>query len=662
METKILSKAANEARGLAIDAIHKAGLGHLGLPLGCAEMGAVLFSESLSFNPDVPRWINRDRFILSAGHGSMFLYAWLHLSGYDVSIDDIKQFRQLHSSTPGHPEFMETAGVECTSGPLGQGVGNAVGFAISQKLSAAKFNTADHTILDSHVVCLAGDGCFQEGVAMEASALAGHLGLDNLIIIYDSNDVTLDAMAEVTQSEDTAKRYEAIGFNVSTIDGHDMQAVASAVAAAKTSDNGRPNLIIARTEIGRGVAQVAGTSKAHGEGGAKFADTARPALGLPAETFYVSDVVRQFFAQRKSDKIARYQEWSAVYSAWKSSNPELAQLLESAASGKRPTAEQVLQWIPEFEADAKLPTRGASGKVLQPLIGKLPLLTTGSADLFGSTKNYLIEAGDFSKSNHLGRNFWYGIREHAMGAIANGIAYDGIWIASGATFLTFSDYMRPSLRLAALAQLPVFHFFTHDSVGVGEDGPTHQPVETISALRLIPNMDVIRPCDPEETAAAIAMAIARKDGPSSIILSRQNLPNLSQFTAADRRNGTLRGGYVLQRETADLEVILLATGSEVQHAIRAAEQLGSGVRVVSMPSFEAFERQSPEYRESVLPAACTRRVAIEAGVSGLWHKYTGLDGSVVAIDRFGLSAPGDQVMQELGMSADSIIDAVKQLS
>ena len=661
MQTEILSKAANQARGLAIDAVHKAGLGHLGLPLGCAEMGAVLFSEALSLNPDQPRWINRDRFVLSAGHGSMFLYAWLHLSGHAVSMDDIKAFRQLHSKTPGHPEFGETPGVESTTGPLGQGVGNAVGMALAQRMSAEKFNTAEHTILDSHVICLAGDGCFQEGVAMEASALAAHLGLDNLIIILDSNDVTLDAMASVTQSEDTAKRYEALGFEVTTIDGHDMGAVAQAVAAAKGADNGKPKLIIARTEIGRGIPQVAGTSKAHGEGGAKFASEVRGGLGLPEETFYVSEDVYAYFAGRKAAKLAAYAEWESIYKSWKSANPELASLLEDAASGKRPTAGQCLDAIPEFAADAKLATRVAGGKVMQPLAEKLPLMVTGSADLFGSNKNYLDNRGDLSRDNFSGRNIWYGIREHAMGAICNGIAYDGIWITSGATFLVFSDYLRPSLRLAALARLPLFHVFTHDSVGVGEDGPTHQPVETTSALRTIPNMDVIRPGDPEETAAAFAMAVSRTDGPTSLILTRQNVPNLSQLPVQVRRQGTLRGGYVAREENGELKAIILASGSELQHAMAAAEELGDGVRVVSMPSMEVFDRQPADYREAVIPTVCRARVAIEAGVSALWHKYTGLDGKVVAIDQFGLSAPGDQVMVELGMHPQSVVEAVKEL-
>jgi transketolase len=661
METDVLKKAANQARGLAIDAIHKAGIGHLGLPLGCAEMGASLFSEGLSFNPDAPRWINRDRFVLSAGHGSMFLYAWLHLAGYDLPMEEIRNFRQLHSKTPGHPEYGETDGVECTTGPLGQGVGNAVGLAVSQVMSAQRYNTAEHRIFDSHVICLAGDGCLQEGVAMEASAFAGHFGLDNLILIYDSNDVTLDAQAEATQSEDTAKRYEAIGFDVVTVDGHDFSAFSEAIAAAKANDNGHPKLIIAKTLIGKGIAEVEGTWKAHGEGGAKFAESARKAIGLPEETFYVSEDVRAFFTARKEARQAAYAEWLTHYEAWKSAHPELALELEAATAGERPTAQALLEQIPVFPEDAKLATRAAGGKVLQPLAAALPLLTTGSADLFGSTKNYLEGLGEFSRTERGGRNFRYGIREHAMGAIANGIVYDGIWMTSGATFLTFADYMRPSLRLAGLAKLPVFHIFTHDSVGVGEDGPTHQPVETTSSLRLIPGMQVIRPADPEETAAAFAMAIARKEGPVSLILSRQNLPNLNNISVETRRNGTLRGGYIARNETGELKHILLATGSELQHALAAADILGAGVRVVSLPSFEVFEQQDAEYRETVLPAACRSRVAIEAGVGGLWHKYTGLDGAVVSIDRFGLSAPGGTVMDVLGMNAQSVVDAVRNL-
>lgn len=661
MNTEVLTQAANQARGLAIDAIHKAGIGHLGLPLGCAEIGAALFGEALSFNPSAPRWINRDRFVLSAGHGSMFLYAWLHLSGYDLSMEDIRQFRQLHSKTPGHPEFRETDGVEATTGPLGQGVGNAVGMATSLKIAEETYNTAEHEIINSRVVCLAGDGCLQEGVAMEASAFAGHNKLDNLILIYDSNDVTLDAQAEETQSEDTAARYEAIGFEVATIDGHDIQKFLSTFGQLRASKNGKPKLLIVKTVVGKGIQEVEGTWKAHGEGGAKFAESARKSLGLPEESFFVSDTVRSAFKERKSALEAAYAEWQKTFQAWQGANPELAKQLEEAEVDQRPDAETVLSWIPEFEKGKKMATRAAAGEVLQPVAAQLPRMNTGSADLFGSTKNYIKDAGEFTPENLTGRNIRYGIREHAMGAITNGFAYDGLWIASGATFLTFSDYMRPSVRLAALSKLPVFHFFTHDSVGVGEDGPTHQPVETTSALRLIPDLDVIRPADGEETAAAVALAISRTDGPTALILSRQNLPDLSVTSAADRRNGTLKGGYVLRAEKAELKGIVIATGSEVHVALEAAEKLGDGYRVVSLPCFEIFDRQPQDYRESVLPSSCSRRVGIEAGVSGLWFRYVGSAGKVVGIDRFGLSAPGDLVLKHLGMHADQVIETMQAI-
>lgn len=662
MEKETLLKAAAEARGLAIDAIHAAGIGHLGLPLGCAEIGAVLFSESLSYQPTAPRWINRDRFVLSAGHGSMFVYAWLHLAGYNLPLEEIKNFRQLHSKTPGHPEFGETEGVECTTGPLGQGVGNAVGFAISQKKAAARYNTADATILDSHVICLAGDGCLQEGVAMEASAVAGHYGLDNLILIFDSNGVTLDAQAEASQSEDVVKRYKAIGFDVSEIDGHDLEAIAASIAEAKANDNGRPKLIVAKTLVGKGIAEVEGTWKAHGEGGAKFAGNARKRLGLPEETFYVSEAVRGHFACVREGLAAAYASWQKRFAAWQAANPQLAEELAGLERGDRPSAEEAMSWIPEFAADAKLATRVSGGTALNALAAKLPQLTTGSADLFGSTKNYLEGMADFTRDTPDGRNFRYGIREHAMGAISNGIAYDGLFITSGATFLTFSDYMRGSIRLAALAKLPVFHIFTHDSVGVGEDGPTHQPVETTSSLRLIPDLDVIRPADAEETAAAFAAAVSRKDGPTALILSRQNLPNQAGIPVATRREGTLRGGYIAKKEAGALDCIIIATGSELQHAMAAATELGAGTRVVSLPCFERFARQDADYRESVLPLACRRRVAIEAGVGGLFYQLVGLDGKVVSIDRFGLSAPGDTVMRVLGMTAEAVVKAVKDLA
>ncbi|MCB1226183.1 MAG: transketolase [Verrucomicrobiales bacterium] len=657
MNNALLAQAANEARGLAMDAVHKCSSGHLGLPLGAAEVGAVLFGEKLVCNPADPHWLGRDRFILSAGHGSMFLYSWLHLSGYAVSIDDVANFRVLHSMTPGHPEFRETPGVECTTGPLGQGVGNAVGYALSGKRAAARYNTSEHTLFDHHIIALAGDGCLQEGVAREAVAFAGHNRLDNLILIFDSNDVTLDAMAERTQSDNFVAEFEALGWDAVTIDGHDVAAIAAAIDEAKANNNGRPKIIISKTIIAKGITEVQGTAKGHGEGGAKFVDEAKKGLGLPSQSFYVSDEVKAYFADLKAQREAAAAAWQANYDAWAAANPELATEIRAAQDAGW-SAEELLAAIPEFAADDKSATRVCGEKVINALAAKVPQLITGSADLFGSTKNYIKDGGDFSSAQPTGRNIWFGIREHAMGAICNGIAYDGLFHASCATFLVFADYCRPSIRLAALAGLPVTYIFTHDSVGVGEDGPTHQPVETVSGLRVIPNLDVIRPCDGEETAAAYAAALSRRDGPTLFALSRQNLPSQSgHASATERRQGTLKGGYVLVKETAELEAIVIATGSEVQWAVAAAEGR-PGVRVVSMPCMERFERQEASYRESVLPTACPKRVAIEAGVSGLWWKFVGSQGTVIGIDRFGISAPGDIVFRELGITAEAVTAAL----
>jgi transketolase len=660
LNTEALSRAANEARGLAMDAVHACSSGHLGLPLGCAEIGAVLYGHALSHNPAEPKWLNRDRFVLSAGHGSMFLYSWLHLSGYaSVDHEQVKKFRVLGSHTPGHPEFHETAGVEATTGPLGQGVSNAVGYAVSQKMAAAKFNTAKHAIFDNHIVALAGDGCMQEGVAMEAAAFAGHFKLDNLILIYDSNDVTLDAMASATQSENAAKRFEAIEWDVQTIDGNDMVAFLAAFEKAKAA-TGKPQLIIAKTLIGKGIPEVAGTAKAHGEGGAKFIDAARKGLGLPAEHFFVSAETRAFFAEHAKSLAAKHAAWASTFNAWKTENPALATELDSYVSGK--IAADLLAKIPAFLADAKLATRAAGKDVLQPVAAAVPNLISGSADLHGSTLNYIASSKDFGPANWGGRNIRFGIREHGMCGIMNGIAYDGIFRASGATFLVFADYCRGSIRLAALSGLPTTYIFTHDSVGVGEDGPTHQPVETVSGLRVIPNLDVIRPADPEETAGAFAAAMQRTNGPTLLSLTRQAVPMLNDIPVQTRREGVLKGGYIAVKETAPLTAILVSAGSEVQHAVAAAKTLGAGVRVVSIPSFFRFDQQPQSYRDEVLPSSCRKRVAIEAGVSALWWKYVGLDGKVIGIDRFGLSAPGGKVMEVLGITAQAVVDAVKALA
>jgi transketolase len=661
LNIELLSRAANEARGLTMDAVHACASGHLGLPLGCAEIGAVLFGHSLHLNPDDPRWLNRDRFILSAGHGSMFLYSWLHLSGFDITLDQVKRFRQLHSGTPGHPESFETPGVEATTGPLGQGIANSVGFAVSQQMAAARFNTAEHVIFDNHVVCLAGDGCMQEGISHEAAEFAAHHKLDNLILIYDSNYVTLDAMAKATQSEDTGKRFEAYGWDVQTLNnGNDMVAFLAAFEKAKAG-TGKPHLIIAHTLIGKGIPEVAGTQKAHGEAGAKFVDQDRvKELGLPADQlFYVSPEVRAYFATHKQQQLEYAARWNQTYQAWRTANPDLAKLLDSGLKKEVPA--DLLSRIPEFPKDAKIATRKAGSEVLQPVAAAMPLLISGSADLHGSTLNYINADKDYLPENQGGRNIRFGIREHGMCAMLNGFAYDGIFRPSGATFLVFADYARPSIRLAALAKLPVLYIFTHDSVGVGEDGPTHQPVETVSGLRVIPNLDVIRPADPEETAGAFAAAMQRTDGPTLLALTRQNLPTLNDIPVQTRREGVIKGAYIAVAETAELETILLGTGSELQHAIAAAKKLGPGTRVVSVPSFYRFDHQPAEYQEEVLPGSCRRRVAIEAGVTPLWSKYVGLDGKVVGIDRFGLSAPGPIVMEELGITAESVIKAVESL-
>jgi transketolase len=659
LNIEALSRAATEARGLCMDAVQASQSGHLGLPLGCAEMGAVLYGYVLKHNPDQPRWIGRDYFVLSAGHGSMFLYAWLHMSGYDLPMLEIKRFRQLHSKTPGHPEFFETPGVECTTGPLGQGVGNAVGISVAMKMAAARFNTSDHRIFDQHCVCLAGDGCMQEGVASEASAFAGHFGLDNLILIYDSNAVTLDAPATATQSEDTAMRFKAYGFDVQEINGHDMQAFLDALNNAKENNNGRPKFIVAHTLIGKGIPEVEGTFKAHGEAGAKFVDAARKGLGLPDEHYFVSKETYDYFAEHKKKLLTEYDRWEKTYNDWQKKNPDKAKLLEDGI--ERKVDADLLSKIPEFPRDSKLATRKAGSEALQPIAQAMPLLISGSADLHGSTLNYIKDGGDFTRETPKGRNIHFGIREHGMCAILNGISYHGIFRASGATFLVFTDYCRASIRLAALSKLPNIYIFTHDSIGVGEDGPTHEPVETVSSVRIMPQIDVIRPADPEETAGAFAAAAQRIDGPTLLALTRQVVPILNDVDVKLRREGVGRGGYIAKKESGKLDLIIMSCGSELQHALAAAKDLGDGVRVVSMPCFERFKRQPEKYREEVLPNSCRKRVAIEAGVPDTWYEFVGLDGKVIGLHRFGLSAPGAEVMKEFGIDAKHVVDAAKSL-
>jgi len=503
------------------------------------------------------------------------------------------------------------------------------------------------------VVVLCGDGCLQEGVANEAAAFAGHEKLDNLVVMYDSNGVTLDKMAEHTQSEDVAMRFESQGWEVLTVDGHDMDAITKAYTYASTSANGKPTLVVCKTIIGKGIDEVAGTCAAHGEAGVKFQDSARESLGLPEDKWYVSPETYEYFAGHKASLVAKYDEWQSTYAAWKAANPEKAGQLQDAIDGTTPDLDSL---IPTFTAGDMIATRNAGATVLQPIAQSMPFYVSGSADLHGSNKNYMKDVGDFSKNNYAGRNFYYGIREHAMGAILNGFGFYGLFRASGSTFLVFSDYMRASVRVAALSHIPINYIWTHDSIGVGEDGPTHQPVETVASLRAIPNLDVMRPGDAEETAAAYISAIERKDGPTALILSRQDLPVL-EGEPAMKREGTLKGGYVLVKEEGELENIIVAAGSEVSMAVVAAKELGAGTRVVSMPCVEAFERQDADYIESVLPKAMkSKTTACEAGVTAAWYKYAD---KVLGVDYFGLSAPGPEVFEERGMTSAKLVEMVK---
>jgi len=661
-----LATAANEARGLAMDSIAAAHSGHMGLPLGAAEVGATLYGGQLKYNAADPTWMNRDRFILSAGHGSMFIYSWLNLAGYDLPMEEVKNFRQHHSMTPGHPEFPNsehnTPGIECTTGPLGQGVANAVGFAVSEKMAEARYNTADHTIFDHTIFALAGDGCFQEGVSAESAAFAAHEKLDNLVILYDANEVTLDKMAEYTQSEDILKRYEAYGWEVYDIDGHDLDAVDGAISAAKSSKNGKPKFIKCNTIIGKGMEETEGTNAAHGEAGIPYVDKAKKSIGIPeGEKWYVSEGTRDFFKGVAKKNEATYDDWQSTYAAWTSANPDMAKELVDAIEDNVMPIDEMMKAIPATNAPAEA-TRVSGNLAIQEIAKLVPNYISGSADLHGSCRNYINDGGNFGTGfdkTYAGKNLYFGIREHSMGSILNGIAYHGIFRASGSTFAVFVDYFRPTIRVAALAELGrVSYVLTHDSIGVGEDGPTHQPVETVSGLRVFPNLDVYRPGDAEETVAAYGHSVTRKDGPTALIFSRQNMDQNSDMDYMERRNGTLKGGYVAKKETADLDIIILATGSELQHALKAAAG-NPGARVVSMPCMSVYEKQSDDYKESVLPSTCSKRIAMEAGVSGLWYKYAS---KVVGVDRFGFSAPGDTVMEELGMTAENLIAQIETMN
>lgn len=663
MNLDLLQKAANQARGLAMDAVHDCASGHLGLPLGCAEIGAVLFGDLLNICPSQPRWLNRDRFILSAGHGSMFLYGWLHLSGFNIGIEDIKNFRRKGSITPGHPEFPGYGGCRMHHGTVGPGHCERRRLRPLRQARGCPVQQARHGYLHPARLLPHGRRLPAGRRRPESLALAAVLKLDNLILIYDSNDITLDAPAERTQLTDPRAVYEALGWDVRQIDGHDIRAIESAVEAAKNAKNGKPQLIIAKRSSARAF-PAEGTTKGHGEGGAKLQEEAHANWGIPAgERYYVSEDVRTAFADLKSQREKDFNAWNAMYEQWRRAYPELAEELDAGINacscGVNPADSD--KAIPPFPQDYGDATRSAGAVAINAIAKANPCFLTTSADLYSSNKNYLSGAGDFSAETPEGRNFWFGIREHAMAAICNGIAYDGLFRVSAATFCVFVDYMRASIRVAALSGLPVTYILTHDSVAVGEDGPTHQPVETISGLRVIPNLDVIRPADPEETAGAWMAAMQRADGPTALILTRQKVATLNGIPVETRREGVLKGAYIARKEQGALKAIILASGSELELALKAAEKIGEGIRVVSMPSFCRFDAQPAEYRESVLPSSCMRRVSVEAGVTDLWWKYLGCQGEAVGINRFGFSAPGTQVLEELGMNVDNVVAAVHKV-
>ena len=680
MTDQLDQQCINTIRFLSVDAVQKANSGHPGMPLGAAPMAYALWTRLLKHNPHNPQWIDRDRFVLSAGHGSMLLYSLLHLTGYDLSLDDIKQFRQWGSKAPGHPERGHTPGVEVTTGPLGQGIANAVGMAIAEVQLAARYNRPDHAVIDHHTWAIVSDGDLMEGVASEAASLAGHLKLGKLVCLYDDNYVTLAAGTDITFSEDRGKRFEAYGWHIAFVaDGNDLAAIDTALQSAR-AETTRPSLILVRTHIGYGSPHKHDSFEAHGSPlGVDEVRLTKENLGWPAEPPFLIPAEALAHFREAIDRGAHDEAaWNARMAAYAQAFPDLAVELNRSLHGDLPPG-----WdadIPVFPADAKgMATRVASGKVMNAIAPKLPALSGGSADLDPSTKTALKDLGDFNPPadanedtqgsdgggwSHGGRNLHFGVREHAMGAVVNGLAAHGGFIAYGATFLIFSDYMRPPIRLAALMGLHVVHVFTHDSIALGEDGPTHQPVEQLASLRAIPNLSVIRPGDANETAVAWRVAVETRDRPVLLVLTRQDLPTLdrSRYASAD---GLRRGAYVLgDAKGGKPELILIASGSEVGLIVAAAERLrdeGIAARCVSMPSWELFDAQPQDYRASVLPPSVTARLAVEMGVAQGWQRYVGDRGDVLSVERFGASAPAETLLREYGFSVDNVCARARAL-
>ena len=653
---------ANTIRGLSVDGVAAANSGHPGMPLGMADVCAVLWSEHMNFNPKNPKWLNRDRFILSAGHGSMLIYSLLHLYGYDLSMDDLKAFRQWGSKTPGHPENFVTAGVETTTGPLGQGVANAVGFALAEASLAARYNREGSEIIDHYTYVVAGDGCLQEGISHEACSFAGHNKLGKLIMLYDSNNITIDGPTHISFTEDTRKRFEAYGWQVLEIDGHDYDQINAAIAEAK-KEKSKPSIIICKTIIGFGSPNRAGTSKAHGEPfPAEEIELMKEKLGLPKDkSFFIPNEISDLRAKTQEKGESLENKWNELWENYKNKNQEAAKELENSIKGE--ISKEALD-IPQFGSEKAIATRSASGTVLNHIAKYIPQLMGGSADLTPS--NNTLPAGEesFSPENPKGRYIRYGVREHGMAAIMNGMALHGGVLPYSGTFFVFSDYMRPAMRMSALMEQQVVYVLTHDSIGLGEDGPTHQPEAHLWAYRMIPNMTVIRPMDANETAEAWKSALKNKKGPTCLVLTRQNLPVYDRAGLGwAKSEEAQKGGYVLC-EDKDFEAIIIATGSEVELAVEAKTKLneqGVKVRIVSMPSTNIFDEQPQEYKESVLPKNILKRVAVEAGVTLGWYKYVGLEGRVIGLDRFGASAPYKTLYKEFGITTDAIVEAVNSL-
>lgn len=655
----------NAIRTLSIDAIEKANSGHPGMPMGAAPMAYTLWTRYMNHNPKNPEWFNRDRFVLSAGHGSMLLYSLLHLSGYEVTMEDLKQFRQWGSKTPGHPEFGHTPGVDATTGPLGQGISMAVGMAMAERHLAAVYNKDNYELVDHYTYSICGDGDLMEGVSAEAASLAGHLKLGKLVVLYDSNDISLDGDLDRSFSESIENRFKSYGWQYLRVeDGNDLDAVAKAIEEAK-SDETHPTMIEVRTVIGYGAPNKSGKSDAHGSplGADELKLTKEAYKWTFEEDFHVpSEVYEQFKKYTIENGEKKEKEWNEQFQAYKNAYPELGAQLEAAMKG-----DLIEGWdkdIPVYSEGKGLASRASSGEALNGIAKNLPYFIGGSADLAGSNKTTIKGVGDFTPDSFEGRNIWFGVREFAMGAALNGMALHGGLKVFGGTFFVFSDYLRPAIRLAALMGLPVTYVFTHDSIAVGEDGPTHEPIEQLASLRAMPNLNVIRPADGNETAAAWKIAVESKDQPTALVLTRQDLPTL-KGTDTGAYDGVSKGAYVVSpanNETAD--VLLLASGSEVSLAVDAQKLLeaeGIHASVVSMPSWHNFEKQSKEYKESVIPKSVKKRLGIEMGASLGWHRYTGDEGDVLAIDQFGASAPGEKIMEEYGFTARNVVARVKAL-